>query len=604
MARKVDFKVLSALLSVAVVSLIISNIYFYRGYNSSRRESLETVVSRNPQAKDQLLRRFDSKVVTDEEDVASPERLLKLVDSMMTTDRAERQSFAPETRTVDLTMLLSSKGDSHGVNNKPAGPYRQQSSKGSQADTLYRQQSGKDSQVDTLYRQQSGKNSQADTLYRQQSGKNSQADTLYRQQSGKNSQADTVPLNTAGRFPGYVMAMKIYEQQTMATGSLMQLQCFAGQLGLSAVVQPLTEKSHLLMPPEQSHHERMMPLEDVYDMSHWNGYARDRGYVPLVRWEEFLERAPRSVVLVQMRYTSVANIKRMQEDGVMFPRLLSGSLDYKEGCLHRTLDRAMTVLRDRGFRTVGRLCYNFQRGDMIPLQTFQRELLEHGENVTFIVDEWRGIGENQRVILEEDICLDSARFRDLVRASYKVKQDAERYTSQYLHQNGETDYVAVIARFEMTVLSCKIKGQMSPSVVLPTCTKDTLKYASSMKKDKKLSNVFLSIDIGKYGSDSFAKKKYYGEQQGLESFVVKVYGGRMNISSLEQSFESVVSRLDSGYIAMVQQELVARSKCAVFVGGGSFQQHTMQLYNTLHPDEWQRCVKVVGRCTSIYRPVQ
>lgn len=394
---------------------------------------------------------------------------------------------------------------------------------------------------------------------------------------------------------GYVLTLKVYEQQTMATGNLMQLQCFASQLNLS-VVQPFMKDSSLTTPLDEAKHPHMLHMEDIYNMEEWDELTGSAGYAPLVKWEEFMQHAPRGVILVQMKYPTLARVKKIQESGKMFPHPLSESRDYQDGCGHSVGERAMNALKSKGFYVAQKVCYNFLSGDYIPLQIYQSDLWGQ-HNVTVIIDEWRGFG-NQRVLIKEEICPGSAQHRNLIHSSSKIERDARRYVDKYL---GNGDYLAVIARYEMTAISRRMSGREDPNAVIPICIQETLKHIYEVRKSTLLTDTFLSIDIGKYGSKSFVAHGYYGHQQDMESFVKRVYNNQMNITDWERSFESVAEKLDPGYIAKVQQAIVARAKCVVFVGGGSFQQHTLHLYQALHP---RMCVRTVQKCTSTSRPIQ
>lgn len=422
--------------------------------------------------------------------------------------------------------------------------------------------------------------------------------------NGSQTTGDNVSMHKR-QFSGYFLTLRVYEQQTMATGNLMQMQCFVNKLNL-AVVQPFMKDSALSTPLDQSQHKHMLQLEDVYHMDEWNEYAEREGYAPLVKWEEFMKYAPREVVLVQMKYPLLSQVKKMKQSGIQFPHPISESMAYKEGCHHKQGEKAMKALNKRNFRVVRRVCFNFLSGDDIPLEVYRNELLGGSslKNVTVIVNEWRGLGEHQRVLVEENICPGSARYRDIAHSSAKVTRDARLYANKFLHQNGGSNYLAVIARYEMTAITRGIKDKEDSNAVIPICIEETLKEISRIKNKHKLAEVFLSVDIGKYGSNSFRSHRYYDHEQDLKSFVTRAYDNRMNFTDWERSFETVVEKMDGGYIAKVQQATVARAKCVLFVGGGSFQQHAMHLYKDLHPSAEERCIEVQQRCTSKYRPVQ
>ena len=399
---------------------------------------------------------------------------------------------------------------------------------------------------------------------------------------------------------GYILALKIYEQQTMATGNLLQLQCFASKLDL-LVVQPFMKNSKLFTPLDESQHPTMLQLEEVYKMEGWSEHAKREGYAPLVRWEEFIKNAPRNVILVQMKYPSINHVKRFHHSGMQFPHALSEERNYKRGCGYSVIEKAFNPLRKRNFSVIRNVCYNFLSGDEIPFEVYHNDLLGHNsENVTIIIDEWRGLSENQRVLMKEKICAKNDPYRVHTEPSSGLLNDIQLYMERYLQRR----YLAVIARYEMTALTCKVNHTHNPASVIDFCLQDTLKHLDIMKKETGLMETFLSIDIGKYGSFSFARKKYYGRIKDMENFVGEVYQRKMSMMEWERTFEDVAKFSDNGYIADMQQGIVARAKCILFVGGGTFQEHTLHLYKELNPDPTDQCFRVVKKCTSSSRPIQ
>ena len=85
--------------------------------------------------------------------------------------------------------------------------------------------------------------------------------------------------NKSQQLPGYLLTLEVYEQQMMATGNLLQLQCFASKLNLS-VVQPFMKESFLATPLDEAKQRNMLQLEDVYNMTEWSKYAEGEGYAP------------------------------------------------------------------------------------------------------------------------------------------------------------------------------------------------------------------------------------------------------------------------------------------------------------------------------------
>ena len=412
------------------------------------------------------------------------------------------------------------------------------------------------------------------------------------------------PTNSLPRKTGYVLVMKIYEQQTMASGNLLQLQCWASSLNLN-VVKPFMYTSNLMTPLNEAQHASMLKLDDVFDMGDWSEHAKQEGYSPLVDWDDFIKYAPRKVVYAEFKYTLLSTVKSIRASGRPFPHPPEG-IQYKTGCKFNAIfeQNSRQFLSSKGFKIVRKVCFNFQNGDEMTLEQFNAHLLGiyASSDVTVIINKWRGLGESQRVLIREQTCTEKVPYREQVKPSQALIRNAEKYAMEYLNDDG---YLAVIARFEMTAITrYSHSSESDPYGVIPFCTELTLGQWNTMKKDTGLNTTFLSIDIGKYGSDSFESHNYYGHLKDMVMFLTQVYDRKMGVQEWEKTFESVSHSMDSGYIAMLQKVIVTRAKCILFVGGGSFQRHTLHLYQQLHPDPAEQCVTVVRKCTSVYRPVE
>ena len=430
-------------------------------------------------------------------------------------------------------------------------------------------------------------------------------------------QANLQPIHT--EKTGFVVALKIYEQQTMASGNLMQLQCWAKLLNL-AVVKPFMKDSFLSTPMDETKHYTMLTLDDTFDMDDWSQHTAKLGYAPLVDWHHFVQNAPRDVIVVQIKYPTLTHVKAVRSQGLAFPHPPSGE-EYKEGCRFKMLSssgKLGTALRAKSFRVVRKVCFNFLTGDELSLKQFHSDILGEyqPENVTIIFDEWRGIKENQRVLLQEDFCQEEHPYREFLKPSQRLLKDAEAYAKRFLTQDNTTivsntsqasnspEYLAIIARYEMTGLTRSLKRGNDSHAIIPYCLQLTLETMEWMQWKSGLRSTFLSIDIGKYGSHSFGLKNYFNHLADMESFVRQVYCGKMDVREWERTFEAVAHTTDGGYIAMLQEVLVVRAKCIIFVGGGSFQRHAFNLYSELHPDKDERCYRVIEKCTTPYRPIQ
>ena len=397
------------------------------------------------------------------------------------------------------------------------------------------------------------------------------------------------------------MVNKVYEQQTMASGNLLQLQCWASMLNMS-VVKPFMSSSTLSTPLEASRHTRMLNFGDVFNESHWQEHAALHGYLPLVEWSEWMEKGPRQVIAVQLRYPLLSATKKKHTDGSEFIHAATSDFS-KQGCTFKfILGKNQKSLATKGFRIVRRVCFNFLNGDEFTLAQFRERVFGRlrPHQVSVVLGEWRGIGEPQRILIREKICKEEHPFRERVRPSGRLVWDAKQYAQRYLASG---NYVAVIARFEMTGLTRQVSTSDDNHSEIPLCIKLTLQELKKLRRDTGTNTTFLAVDIGRYGSISFQKKKYFNHFSEMVGFVREVYGGKMGLREMEAALERVSGVRDAGYIAILQQLIVTRAKCILFVGGGSFQRHALHIYQQLHPQQEEQCVHVVSKCTSPYRPI-
>lgn len=431
--------------------------------------------------------------------------------------------------------------------------------------------------------------------------------------SAKNSltQEGQLVKDSLNQKHGYIVVLSIYEQQTMASGNLLQLQCWANFLNL-AVVKPFMQSSSLETPLDTIKQNTKLRMEDTFDMQKWNQYTSDVGYAPLVEWEEFIKFAPRKLIVVHIKYPTLTQVKAIKEKGLPFPHPPTEERLYAQDCKFKfSQSKGMASLQRKGFVIVRKVCLNFLTGDKLPLKQLQEHIFSEykDDQVSLIINEWRGLGESQRVLIQEEMCLEEKAYREHTTPSAKIFRDSERYINQYLQQfstetgDSQTLYIAVMARYEMTGLTKRLNNQDDPHAIIPVCLEETLRSLENMKASTKIPSVFLSMDVGRYGSESFQNKHYFGHLKDMEEFVGKVYNGKMTIRDWEKTFETISHTQDSGYIGMLQLVLVTKAKCILFVGGGTFQRHALHLYQDLHPDPKDRCVRIIDKCTSPYRPV-
>ena len=393
-----------------------------------------------------------------------------------------------------------------------------------------------------------------------------------------------------------MVVARVYEQQTMASGNLLQLQCWASMLNMSLVT-PFMRQSYVQTPLDEAWRKSHLSFWDTFNRAHWQEHAQSHGYLPLVDWEEWVERGPRQLIIVQLKYLLPPLVREMMKQGIKFPHPHSGDA-YKKGCDFRFISgKGLQFLRAKGFNITRKVCFNFKNGDGFTFKEFSDHLFGtfHPGDVSVIFNLWRGLNDPYRVLISEKICYEDHPFQEQVKLSNQLISEAHIYKETFL---GPGDFIAVMTRFEMTGLTRQQQVDNDTHAEIPRCIEKTLLQLQQLRAETGIESTFLSTDIGKYGSTSFRQKKYYNHSHELTQFVSQVYKGRMVLEDLERQLEHVTRIRDSGYIASLQQQIVTQANCILFVGGGSFQRHTLHMYQDLHPRMEDQCVREVEACTN------
>ena len=391
---------------------------------------------------------------------------------------------------------------------------------------------------------------------------------------------------------GYVMAVNYWEQQTSGSRNLQNLQCWAGQLNVR-VVEPFFSRAIITSPLITPLPDKLISFGDFFNLSDWNQNSRRHNHSELESWNTFLRDAPRQVIIVRFNHVNWNSVEENRKNVHDNPSLYPLPSDrHKTGCSTSwPKETNYLFFRQHRFLTVREVCFNFMYGDRITNRQFVREI--YGENspstVTVVFRTWRGTGSAPRILVSDSNCYNT-NLQLFIPPSVRVVRDAQQYIDTYLDN---TNYIAIMARMEKTKITLRRPG------IIHDCFQKIIQYWTDTKKEANITNkTFLSIDIGKYGSNSFQTT---GDETDLKTefknFVANLYGGALTVHDWEHTFEEVTGTNESGYIALVQKVVVSKAKCVIFVGGGSFQTHAHNLYTKNHPTPASQCVRVVSECT-------
>lgn len=404
---------------------------------------------------------------------------------------------------------------------------------------------------------------------------------------------------------GFVLADDYWEQQNSGCRNLQSLQCWAATLNMK-VVEPFIANSVLHTLPTSAN-SAWLRYSTMFDMNGWNRDSVKLNHSELVHWEDFLTEAHRKVITVEFQYAYSKDVQRKQRELKADPtQRIQIECEPHIGWPKTT---QLAFLKSRNFTIVRKVCLNFEYGKFLTLTEFKDTILGDysPDEVIIIFKQWRGLGVVGRILVKDSGCGNTG-IQETMWPSQRLFDDATKYAAAYLTRNlskytlptskslktrvPSNEYIAVMARLEKSKLSFNKR----PGIV-PYCLEQTLKYTRKLVENSGIDSTFLSIDIGKFGSNSF---KNTGDSSDLhkefEKFFKSFYGGNVKINEWEQTFQDVAHTDDSGYVALLQKTIVVQAKCVIFVGGGAFQKHALNLYRSLHPkEEW--CIHIVKECT-------
>ena len=433
--------------------------------------------------------------------------------------------------------------------------------------------------------------------------------------SGQERLADFVParrslllLPETPKPQMHLLSLSYMDQMTWAAKRLKSLQCWASMWQSSydvRVVEPfVTNGTHLGVPIDIARTmNRTLRFSTLFDITSWNSdHAAPLRYPELISWDYFLDAAPRNVVVVQLVYK---NDYRCTENEFA-----------AEACSEHLIQSISRLLKD--FTIVDKVCINFRLHNTLSLGEFNDLIFRSVPKdtpITVVFNEWRGTGKRNDDIANQCLirisngsnCTPNGQefvanltSRVLV-PSLKIKKQAEEYISRYLTK--ESGYLAVMVRWEKVFLYGFYDDHESQYYAANNCTRLIKEHAELINSEKGIDSIFISTDIGRYGSSTFA---LYNSTRdillNLTSYTEDLMrtflhlNDSTSLAEYERRFVEVSGTTNRAVISQLQKAIAANARCLLLVGLGAFHDNTMKMYRKVHPRVKDRCLKVVQTC--------
>ena len=375
---------------------------------------------------------------------------------------------------------------------------------------------------------------------------------------------------------GYALGWDFYEEQTCAARNLVGLQRWATSLDFG-VVEPFVFQSYFRMGHFRDNNS--LRLSDYFDIDVWNHKVVTTvpHGTPFVKWEDFIRKAARQLIVVHVMMGSSEGTKVYMDDEV------------KKGTCSSPRSFTTSTLKEFGFEVVRQVCFKFSARSPLQIDEFNKNILGpfKANNVSIVFPFVPGVIRARINILEGRY---HQNFVDWLKPSERVKDDAKRYARIYL----DTNYAAISLRITKIGISLRSRKpadiRQATKVVVDKCLDKMKEILSSIPGQH-----FMAVDIGRYGDP---KSLSFVSRDVSIAIINKMINVTYNHNSWQKEewentfIEATNGITDRGYIASVQKEIASHANVVIAAGGGSFQssmllQHKSQ--TTQKHDVFQAC---------------
>ena len=377
---------------------------------------------------------------------------------------------------------------------------------------------------------------------------------------------------------GYILPFSVMEEQTNGAKNLWQLQIWAKLVNMH-IVEPFAKDSIFTMSGIAPNFSKSLRFGDYLDLEQWNKMVVRNYGNPLVKWEEFISKSSRDVILLYMakgKFTKPLTI--VYDDDA--DKCLDGKMAITENDMKWI---------HQNFNVAKRVCYlsaankphaltikNFSSmifGDLMP------------NKVSLIITGWEGI-RNSRIYLTPIYIFMVVFQEDIIfPPSQRILKAYRSYVAQYI---GNRTYVGIVFRSHHILFYnqyWKARNFTGMSQTLLQCSKQ-LKV--ELDKIRSQSEIFLAIDLGTFGSKRYSKDdRLTPLKNQIHS---DVYNGTLTADQREERLKNAAGGInDCGFIAQLEKVIATNADCIILLGRKSgFVSTSLTLYLKQNP--MNKCV--------------
>ena len=365
---------------------------------------------------------------------------------------------------------------------------------------------------------------------------------------------------------GYMLALSYSDQMTSAVGNLKSLMCLAKKIGGVQVVEPFVTGS-LLGLNLTANWTKEVKMTDVLDNEVFKHSSPLGKFGELASFETFLQNNPRKLLMVQCCHASFC--RPCKDEGLI------------------TKTRAFCEWN--GLELVGVECVDFRKEKILSLTAIKTHLYSKysKSEVVILFELYGGIHtaydphRGYRFYSNIKECRREGSYSSIAASQY-VLSDANKYIQKYL--NGSS-YISLMIRMEMVFQQSGANEEMQRPKVAKQCFDNLLRKLNNIGNRTGLKQIFLTLDIGRYGSEGFrhGSKIERAIEEHAGEFLSTIYRRNMSLGEWEERYISTCKRNNPGYVAIVQKQIAARGEVLMLSGpGSSYQGSAKILYEKLH----------------------
>ena len=300
---------------------------------------------------------------------------------------------------------------------------------------------------------------------------------------------DTV-LDQENSTYGYVIVMDYCGQQGAGIQALISLQCFIGSFNLPMkILEPVITSTKFESYYNRDNHSSSIAFSDMFDIVHFNSVSRSDGLASLAPKEEFMEHAPKAVILVIVAKHPSPNIQYKGVNNIWSSQTTSLCYQSDNTSLSLNIVSSAKLLIQDGFcikqvvsvvvsQKVGKTSEVFNENTVYDT-IFGRF---HPQNVTLILSEWRAPWyasnsnlKNPRQCKDMKVKSKKAQFHP----SSRLLADVKFYQDHYLNSSNS---LAIMLRLERMLL--KLRHEQNIENHIQNCLNEVTKIASHIWKRK------------------------------------------------------------------------------------------------------------------------